>query len=221
MITANVWASMTAGMPIMLVNGDTVTEKITNDPGQVIKVYGTNEDVEGAVKYISPPSFAKDFDSSINTLIENTLAQSGANEVALGDSKAENAAALAAMRDAALMPLEIAKNRFYVFIEDTARIWADFWVTHYGKRSLKYEDKTGRYYIPFDAKRYKDIAISASIDVAAASGYSERERVNILLTLFDKGIINRIQLLNRLPDGTVADIKSLLTEQTEVQNEGV
>ena len=221
MITANVWSSMTAGMPIMLVNGDTVTEKITNDPGQIIRVYGTNEDVEGAVKYITPPSFAKNFDSSINTLIENTLAQSGANEVALGDSKAENATALAAMRDAALMPLEIAKNRFYTFIEDTARIWADFWVTHYGKRSLRFEDKNGRFYIPFDAKRYKDIAISAGIDVAAASGYSERERVEILLTLFDKGIINRSQLLSRLPDGTVNDIKSLLGEVSEVKDESL
>lgn len=219
MITANVWSSMTAGMPIMLVNGDTVTDKITNDPGQIIKVYGSNEDVEGAVKYITPPSFAKNFDSSINTLIENTLAQSGANEVALGDSKAENATALAAMRDAALMPLEIAKNRFYVFIEDTARIWADFWVTHYGKRYLKFEDKSGRYYIPFNAARYKDIAICAGVDVAAASGYSERERVEILITLFDKGIIDRKQLLSRLPDGTVSDIKTLINETVEVQNE--
>ncbi len=221
MITANVWSAMTAGMPIMLVNGDTVTEKITNDPGQIIKVYGSNEDVEGAVKYITPPSFAKNFDSSINALIENTLSQSGANEVALGDSKAENASALAAMRDAALMPLEIVKNRFYTFVEDTARIWAEFWVTYYGKRSIKIEDKSGRKYIPFNAERYREIAISAGIDVAAASGYTERERVDILLTLFDKGIIGRNQLLSRLPDGTVSDIKSLLNEPLEVQDERI
>jgi len=57
MITANVWSAMTTGMPIMVVNGDTVTDKITNDPGQIIKVFGSNEDVAGAVKYISPPAF--------------------------------------------------------------------------------------------------------------------------------------------------------------------
>ncbi len=221
MITANVWSAMTSGMPIMLVNGDTVTEKITNEPGQIIKVYGSNEDVQGAVNYITPPSFAKNYDSSINTLIENTLAQSGANEVALGDSRAENASALAAMRDAALMPLEIIKNRFYTFVEDTARIWAEFWVTCYGKRSIKIEDKSGRRYIPFDAERYRDVTISTGIDVAAASGYTERERTDILMMLFDKGIIGRNQLLSRLPDGTVSDIKSLLNEPMEVQDERV
>ena len=132
MITANVWATMTAGMPLMVVNGDTVTDKISNDPGQIIKVFGSNEDVSSAVNYVTPPSISKDFDASINTLITNTMTQSGANEVALGDSKADNATALATMRDAAILPLQIIKNRFYVFSEEVARIWADFWVVYYG-----------------------------------------------------------------------------------------
>lgn len=215
MITANVWASMTAGMPMMLVNGDLVNNKITNDPGQIIKVFGTNEDLEGAVKYIVPPSISKDFDTSINTLITNTLTQSGANEVALGDSKADNATALANMRDAALMPLQIVKNRYYAFLEEVARIWADFWIGYYGSRYLKvYEGKKASY-IPFDAKRYKGLSIMAKVDVNNAISYTEREKISMLITLFEKGIINREQFLKRIPDGVIADVKSLIGDGAE------
>ncbi|MBE6749895.1 MAG: hypothetical protein E7560_01865 [Ruminococcaceae bacterium] len=218
MITANVWSAMTTGMPIMVVNGDTVTDKISNDPGQIIKVFGSNEDVAGAVKYVSPPSFTKDFDNSINTLIENTLTQSGANEVALGDSKAENATALITMRDSALMPLQMIKNRFYVFCEDIARIWADFWLTHYGKRMLELKDSKGRRYIPFDAERYASLVVGAKVDVSSATVYNEREKAEMLVTLFEKGVINRAELIERLPKGLLSKSEDLLKEN-EKENE--
>ncbi len=54
MITASVWAIMTMGMPIMIANGDIVTWDITNDPGQVIKVFGGESDVAGAIRYVNP-----------------------------------------------------------------------------------------------------------------------------------------------------------------------
>jgi len=218
MITANVWSAMTNGMPIMLVNGDTVTDKITNDPGQIIKVFGSNEDVAGAVKYISPPSFLKDFDESINSLINNTLTQSGANEVALGDSKAENATALMALRDAALMPMQSAKRRFYSFIEELSRVWADFWISYYGKRKLKLPGKNGADYVSFDAGQCKGLIISAKVDVSTATTYTEKECLDTLLTLFEKGVIDRNQLLSRIPKGIIPDIKGLLENESEVQS---
>ena len=46
--------------------------------------------------------------------------------------------------------------------------------------------------------------------------YSERERTELLITMYEKGIINREQFLNRLPDGAIADRKELLTEGTGV-----
>ena len=211
MITANVWASMSGGMPIMLVNGDSVNGEITNEPGQIIKVFGSNEDVAGAVKYVTPPTVTKDFDESINTLIENTLSQSGANEVALGDSKAENASALNTMRNASLMPLQIIKNRFYSFIEDTARIWVDFWLGYYGKRNLKVVTKSGTEYISFNAADFKELVINAKVDITPAANLTERERADLLITLFEKGIINRNELLCRMPGGMIANVNELIT----------
>ncbi len=213
MITANVWSAMIAGMPIMVVNGDTVTDKITNEPGQIIKVFGSNEDVAGAVNYITPPSTLKDFDSNVSTLINNTLTQSGANEVALGDSRADNATALMTMRNAAIMPLKMIKNRFYTFIEDTARIWADFWIACYGKRALKQKDKSGSRYIPFDGSRYKSLVFYANVNTDNTALLSDKERAEMLISLFEKGIISRRQLLSRLPEGLIEDIPSLIGEE--------
>lgn len=213
MITANVWSAMTTGMPIMVVNGDTVNDKITNEPGQIIKVYGSSEDIAGAVKYVTPPNVTKDFDISINTLIENTMTQSGANEVALGDSRADNATALMTMRNAALTPLQLIKNRFYVFSEEVARIWADFWITYYGRRSIKLIHHGKTEYIPFDGFDFKGLVLSCKVDISNAAVYDEGTRINTLLQLFDKGIIDRRQLLERMPEGSVKDISKLLGKE--------
>lgn len=212
MITASVWSAMTTGMPIMLVNGDTVTQKITNEPGQIIKVYGSNEDVTGAVKYLHPPAFSQEYDSAIKSLIENTLTQSGANEVALGDHRADNNSALRTMREASLMPLIITKNRFYSFIEDTARIWADFWVTKYGKRKLRVNDAENSRYIPFDANRYRNLIFNADVVVSTGALYGDSERLETLIGLYEKGVIDKKQLISRLPDGVISDRKQLLNE---------
>lgn len=212
MITAKVWSAMTTGMPIMLVNGDTVNQKITNEPGQIIKVFGSNEDVAGAVKYVSPPTFKEDYDGSINALINNTLTQSGANEVVLGDTRADNATALITLREAALMPLQIIKNRFYAFVEETAKIWADFWITQYSERKIKITDQTGIWYMPFNASRYSELIINTKVNVSSGTVYSERECFQNLITLFEKGVIDKNQLIARLPNGSVPDKISLLTQ---------
>lgn len=222
MITANVWSAMTSGMPMLVVNGDTVPDGITNEPGQIIKVFGTNEEVAGAVRYVAPPDFSKNFDSSVQSLINNTLTQSGANEVALGDSRADNATALMTMRDAAVMPLQIIKNRFYSFAEDISRIWADFWIACYGSRKIKLSDDRGIRYIPFEAERLKGMLINSKIEVGAGTVYSERECTNTLITLYEKGIIDRVQLLNRLPEGTVPDKNGLIKDiKEEKADDGV
>lgn len=217
MITAGVWSAMSTGMPIMVVNGDTAPDDISNDPGQIIRVFGSNEDVQGAIRYVTPPDFSTSFNAGVNNLIENTLTQSGANEAALGDSSTENATALITLRDAATMPLNLIKNRFYGFVERISRIWADFWITQYGNRKLRVEDENGIWYMPFYAARYADLQLTARIDVGADTPYSVRETVSTLNSLFDKGIINRNQYLSRLPKGVVADCEGLLSEEVEEQ----
>ena len=210
MITASVWAVMVMGMPIMLVNGDVVTQPVTNDPGQIIRVVGSSEEMNTAVRYVTPPNFSPQFDNLTASLIHNTLTQSGANDVVLGDVTPTNTSAILAVRESATMPIAAVKNRYFRFIEDIARIWAEFWVMQYGRRSLKVTGAEGSWFLPFDGKRYRDAIITARVDVGQATVWSEGQSVQALETLLDRGIIDPIQYLERLPKGVVPNAEALM-----------
>ncbi len=211
MITAGVWSAMMTGMPLMVVNGDSVPGEITNDPGQILRVYGDQADVAGAVRYISPPG-GSPFGEAANTLIANTLAQAGANEAALGDMQPNNTSAILALREAATLPLQPVQERFYGFCEDVARIWAEFWTAMYGDRQLRIEDGSGVWYLPFRAERYRDLLISARVDVGGSALWSETQTVRTLDNLLDKGVINAVQYLRRVPKGSIPDREELIRE---------
>lgn len=212
-MTAGVWATMTMGMPIMVVNGDVVTGPITNDPGQILQVYGSGEDVERAIKYVTPPSVNAPFSSSVASLINNTLAQSGVNSAMLGDVNPDNTSAIIAVREAALMPLTMVQNRFYRFVEEVARQWAEFWVCQYGRRALKVDTGDGVWYLPFDGEQFADQLIRARVDVGAASVFGEAQSIETLGNLFDRGVIDATQYLTRLPKGTVPNLDGLIRER--------
>lgn len=213
MITASVWAVMVMGMPIMVVNGDIIQDRVTNDPGQVIKVFGGTEDVERAIRYVNPPNFSPKFEEISSSLINNTLTQAGANDAALGDIRAENTSAIIAVREAATMPMQLMQNRYYAFCEEIARIWAEFWVMHYGKRSLKVENEGGTWYLPFEGERYKDLLISTRVDVGASTLWSESQAIRTLDNLFDRQVIDVVQYLSRLPKGIVQNVSGLIRDK--------
>ena len=209
MITSNVWAVMIKGMPIMLVDGDVITGPVTNDPGQIIKCYGNTA---GAISYVNPPNFSPAFNENIASLVSQTMMQAGANDAALGNMNPDNTSAIIALREAATMPLQMLQNRYYQFCEDVARIWADFWVSMYGKRSLKINDENGTWYMPFDSERYKTLLISVKVDVGASTLWSESQSVRTLDNLLERQIIDVIQYLDRLPKGTIPKVDALIKE---------
>lgn len=212
MLTANVWATMTKGMPMMIVNGDLVPGGITNEPGQILKIYGGKEEMDGAVRYITPPDFSANFTENMESLIRNTLTQSGANEVALGDSTPQNASALITMRNAAIMPVKIIKSRFYTFLEEVARIWADFWICYYGSRKIELLENDGVRYEAFCPEDYQNVSIRTYASAGGSQGYSDRETYQILLELFEKGAMTKAQLIERIPDAMISDKDGLLAE---------
>ncbi len=212
LITAGVWSAMSSGMPLMVVNGDIVTGDITNEPGQIIKAYGSSEELENAVKYVTPPDSAAAFRETVNDLIYNTLTQSGANEAALGDMKANNASAIIELREASSRHLIPLKNRYLRFVEEISLIWAEFFFSCYGKRSLRITDKNGVWYFPFDALKYRSIILSVTVSAGDAITKGEKERVETLTALLEQGAISPLQYLKRLPSGMIPDRESLISE---------
>lgn len=217
-LSAEIWSIMTCGMPSMIVNGDTVTDRITNNPGQIIKVYGSNEDVAGALHYVSPPSFSAQLINAVNDLSANTLTDSGANDAALGNVNPDNATAIIQAREASLQPIQLYQNRFYSFVEDIARIWCDFWLHLYGERSLKITEDGGTYYIRFSPERYENLLVTARIDVGSSPIWSVAATLSTLNNLYAAQIIDKVQFLKRIPDGII-DKKNELIEQAQAEAE--
>ena len=215
MLTASVWAVMMQGMPVLLVNGDVVSEPVSNDPGQVIRICGSSDEMAGAMRYVNPPAFAPALENSIASMIDNTLRQAGATDAALGDVRPDNASAIIAIREAATRPLQMVRGRYYAFYEEVARIWADFWVNLYGDRSLKIRDSFGTWYLPFRAERYRTCAITAQVDVGASTLWSQAASLQTLDGLLDKGVITTQEYLKRLPQGVIPDVAELLRTRAE------
>lgn len=215
MITAECWSALVTGMPKIVVNGNIVAEdtKITNDPGQIIRVYCDSENPPAsAIQYIAPTPWASQYQSAVNDLSNNTLGNSGANDAALGNIRPENAAAIIQSREAALQPMQIYQNRYYAFIEEVARIWCDFWLNKYGNRSLKVETRNGAEYIPFNADRYKSLSLTAKVDVGASTLWSEAVVISTLDGLLSAQIITPEQYLERMPKGVIPKLTELIDD---------
>ena len=145
-------------------------------------------------------------------LIDDTLTQSGANDAALGDIAPNNTSAILAVREAAALPMQLLKNRYYAFYEELARVWAEYWIRQYGVRALKIQDENGTWYLPFDGRRYADLLIRVQVDVGASTVWSESQTAATLDGLLDKGVISVSQYLKRLPRGLVPDLEGLRRE---------
>ncbi len=220
MMTAAVWAVMIVGMPTILVNHDMIQQPITNEPGQIVYVNSAGGLLDNAMRTITPPTFSPNYDNMIMSMISQTLIQSGANESALGDVNPENTSAIIAVREAATMPMQTVQNRFFSFIEDVARVWAEFFVMAYGKRQIKNTDADGSvWYMPFDGARYKELVINARIDVGASTLWSKSQSIRTLDNLFDRGVLNVFQYLSRLPKGTVPNVNGLLREMMQANQQ--
>lgn len=225
MVTAECWSALATGMPKVIVNGEIVSEdtKITNDPGQIIRVYATADNPpSSAIQYIAPAPWASQYQAAINDLSANTLGNAGANDAALGDIRPNNAAAIIQMREAALQPMQIYQNRYYAFIEEVARIWADFWLNKYGNRSLQVKTRNGTEYIPFNSDRYKSLSLTARVDVGASTLWSESVVISTLDALLGAQIITPEQYLERMPKGIIPKLSELIDDikqQTSVAQE--
>ncbi len=211
----SVWAMQNTGMPKTIINGDLIPDGITNDPAEVVKIYGNAEDMMSAIRYVAPPNYGAAFINFTDAFAQNVLMDNGANDAALGNFRPDNATAIVQAREAAIAPMQMYQNRFYSANEDVARIWADFWITMYGKRSIKINDGGSMRYMVFDAERYKDLVITAKIDVGASTLWSEAVSVSNLGNLLSSQLISFVEYLERIPKGLIPDVSGLINSRKQ------
>jgi hypothetical protein len=86
-------------------------------------------------------------------------------------------------------------------------------VCQYGQRALKVDTDEGVWYLPFDGAHYADQLIHARVDVGASSVFGEAQTITTLGNLFDRGVIDEVQYLSRLPKGTVPNLDGLIRDR--------
>lgn len=211
----SVWAMQNTGMPKTVINGDLIPDGISNDPAEVVKIYGSAEDMAGAIRYVAPPNYGAAFINFTDAFAQNVLMDNGANDAALGNMRPDNATAIVQAREAAIAPMQMYQNRFYSANEDVARIWADFWLTMYGRRSIKVNDGGATRYMVFDAERYRDLVVTARIDVGASTLWSEAVSIANLGNLLSSQLITFIEYLERIPKGLIPDVTGLINARKQ------
>ncbi|MBR6502287.1 MAG: hypothetical protein IKT42_02485 [Clostridia bacterium] len=211
----SVWAMQNTGMPKTVINGDLIPDGISNDPAEVVKIYGSAEDMMSAIRYIAPPNYGAAFINFTDAFAQNVLMDNGANDAALGNMRPDNATAIVQAREAAIAPMQMYQNRFYSANEDVARIWADFWITMYGRRSIKVNDGGATRYMAFDAERYRDLVITAKIDVGASTLWSEAVSIANLGNLLSSQLISFTEYLERIPKGLIPNATGLINARKQ------
>ena len=218
---------------------------IDNRVGAAIPVAGN---VDGAIKAIDPPAIHPQVFQYITAAINTTQETLGATEAALGEGKAYNTSAVLALQKASSTPHVVTQQNNYDQDEDQGRIWLEFMTVFYGKRTvdMAMTDEMRAMYeqanmlaeaagqppmeipdtvpVDFDFGSLRDHEMTIQIDAGASSYYSEIASMETLSNLLDRGVINGVQFLERVPDGHVMrrleliqELKDQMKQQQEME----
>lgn len=188
----------------------TKIDKWTNKVGQAIGVVGNpNEAVASAFR-------APDFSSQAMALVEKTIQYTkefmGANDASLGTVEAKNASAIIALQKAASAPLELQRLSFFQFVEDYVRIIADMTRSHYGVRTISYENPDGdKELLEVDFSQLNFEAMELNVEVGSSAYWSELMQIETSDSLFEKHIIeDAVTYLEMIPDRYVKNKQKII-----------
>lgn len=180
---------------------------------------GVNGSVEGVAKIIDPASISPQISQFIDVAVGYTQKFLGATDVALGDTRPDNASAIIALQRAAATPMELTKQNLLQCIEQQGRIYAAFMAEYYGERyvEVKLPGQRGSAVVQFDFSILNDVPCAIDLDAGASSYWSEIANMQTLDNLLLQGKISTSEYLRRLPAGQISDREALIavTEAAE------
>lgn len=211
---------------------NTRIKRIDNRVGSAIGINGG--DINNAIKILDPAAISPQIAQFIELAEKKTNESLGASDVALGQTRPDNAAAIISLQRAAATPTELTKQNLYTSIEDLHRIYLDMMAVKYGMRTVDIEtpEQIAQQYayiygvpapekiqIDFDFSMLSEHPMTLKLDVGASSYYSEIASINTLDNLLREGHITIVQYLERIPDGYVPGRRSLIAEIQRVQQQ--
>ncbi|MEH7480244.1 hypothetical protein V7157_03860 [Neobacillus drentensis] len=222
-IAMQILSAQLTGFPKVIVDKTQVQHQITNTPGEIIHVNGTEGSVGNAIQYLNPASISSSSFNLVDSLLSKTKEISGANESALGENVGSqlNASAIMMLQKASSVPLEAIKRRFYQAMEDVGNVWADMWKVYYNTdRLIAIKNNEGKLESRvFNGERNKDIDMTLKVDIGASSSYSETLMMTSLDKLFDMQQITLEQYLQYAPNNVIPFKDRLLKSIQQQQEE--
>ena len=82
----------------------------------------------------------------------------------------------------------------------------------YGKRSLRVASRGEVTYVPFDSDRYKNMMLSARIEVGPSTLWATSTVISTLDNLLKQGAIDVVQFLERVPEGIIPKKQELIND---------
>jgi hypothetical protein len=179
-------------------------------PGKVLKVAGSPDDVRKYAAYIDGAQANPSISNVINELITHTRDTMGTNDATTGNMRPDNASAIIALQNADTVPLELVRQAYNGFVEEVVRNIVDMMRANYGTRKVEMQVKdemTGKVEEvegEFNFDELDDANLLISVDIGAASMWSEITQMDAINSIFTSGImddLNRFKLyLDVVPD---------------------
>ena len=144
-----------------------------------------------------------DFSNNILALLDNTINQTkecmGVTDAALGNVNPDNTSAIIALQESSNMPLEIQRQEFYEFWEDTIRNILEVMANHYGERQVITEIEGEKTLATVDFSVLQNINFEVNVDIGNASQFSEVAQINTLDKLFQSQVIDAQTYVDSVP----------------------
>lgn len=165
-------------------------------------------------------SKAPDFSNQIITLFETTIAQTkecmGVTDASLGNVSPDNTSAIIALQESSSVPLEIQKNNFYEFWEDTVRNLIDIVGLTYGVRQVMTSDTLAS--VDFNALR--SLNFNLKVEIGNGAQFSEIAQINTLDKLVQAGYITPDVYMKVIPSKYLPQKQLLINSYQQMISAG-
>lgn len=179
-------------------------QRITNEPGEVLKDYSQNGQ---GFYYLSPPVLSNAASALATSIIDMMRMTSGVSEATTGESMGASmaASAIIALQAQAKTPIEEVQKRFWLAIEDVGAIWAQFIKAYYRdeRAFMRKTDAQEDERRVFRGASYSGIEFDMTVDVGASSEYGEVLAQSTLDMMLQRGDITIDQYVELAPRNVV------------------
>ena len=212
----------------------------TNEVGSAIGVHGLQpgQAISQVAYNLQPAEMSNQIFALIDKAMQYTKECLGATDTQMGNVKPDNTSAIMVLQTNSEVPLENIRANMYEWVEDIGVILLDMMGTYYGERPVVVDREfkepiTGPDGSPtidpmtgtmqtqtvvrkvveqFDFSQLKHIYLNMSIDVGAATYFSEIAMTQTLDNLRQDGTLDVLQYLERLPDKLIPKKQELIDE---------